>query len=261
MATAGRGCSNARVAPLQTPHHPDDMHAYLVDEGETLEAATELGRLTARLHATLSPLDSPGLQPAPATVDDWNTWARNSVDEARDTASMLPAKRRRDRRTPHRLRAASSRRAPVDLGLKTRIHGDYHLGQLLHAGRGWVIIDFEGEPVRPLAERTALQHPLVDLAGLLRSWDYAASRGGRRQQRGHRVGRSRFTQAPVLAAYFAAESEGHHFLPKDPGVRDALLRAFVSAKRLYEVRYELGSRPDWVGIPLRAVTAMLEGTA
>lgn len=249
--------SHARAAVVATT--ADELHAFLASERETLAAATELGRATASLHAALSRAGSPGLQPEPATPVDWAQWGADLRNEAARTADLLRPTDRPLAKKLSTFAATPVPAAPGALGLKTRVHGDYHLGQLLHAPRGWVIVDFEGEPARPLSERNALQHPLVDVAGLLRSFDYAA----------HVADLPPTTAAAwtsavsdaCLAAYLdEASRAAPAFLPEASGVRDALLRAFILRKALYEVRYELGSRPDWVSIPGAAVAAMLEPT-
>ncbi len=127
-----------------------------------------------------------------------------------------------------------------------RIHGDYHLGQVLHsAERGWVLLDFEGEPLRPLAERSEPDQWVRDVAGMLRSFDYV---GGTLERV---VGQS--ARAWVGAAQDAFLSGYADAAGEDPRDRAALLAAFELDKALYEVVYEARNRPDWLGIPLAAV--------
>lgn len=148
-------------------------------------------------------------------------------------------------------------------GLKTRVHGDYHLGQVLDTDAGFVVLDFEGEPRRTLRERRALGHPLVDVAGMARSWQYAAHTAARERGVGasdaaaawERAARERF----VRGYLDAAAANGAPWLPTEPSVRDGLLRLFELTKALYEVRYELDNRPEWVSIPAAAVCAMATG--
>ena len=130
-----------------------------------------------------------------------------------------------------------------------RIHGDYHLGQvLLVPGRGWVVIDFEGEPLRPLAERNRPDSPLRDVAGMLRSLDYAAA--------------SAELTADEAAEWVATHQEvfldGYASAAPDPREDAAVLRALILDKALYEVVYEARNRPTWLPIPTRAVTRLLE---
>jgi hypothetical protein len=126
--------------------------------------------------------------------------------------------------------------------VRTRVHGDYHLGQVLVAAGGDVrIVDFEGEPMRPLAERRAKRIPLTDVAGMLRSFAYAAAAAGRDDDAG--------AAAAFLDAYRAEAGAA---------VDDALLRFFVLQKAVYEVGYEIANRPDWVSIPVRGILALLD---
>ena len=128
--------------------------------------------------------------------------------------------------------------------MKTRTHGDYHLGQVLWTGSDFVIIDFEGEPSRSLAERRAKRSPLRDVAGMLRSFHYAAhaaaADGGATAEQ---------WAADSQAAFLAAWREAAPSLA--PGL--SLLPLFAAEKALYELAYELNNRPDWIRIPLQAL--------
>ena len=124
-----------------------------------------------------------------------------------------------------------------------RVHGDYHLGQCLHSSKSWYAIDFEGEPLRPLEERTAPDQVERDIAGMLRSFDYARVEGG---ADGDWLNRARLA---FLSGYFGEEQL--------PGPALVVLRAFEVEKALYEVRYEAEQRPDWVTIPLEALMLLL----
>ncbi|MEA2508637.1 MAG: maltose alpha-D-glucosyltransferase / alpha-amylase, partial [Actinomycetota bacterium] len=151
-------------------------------------------------------------------------------------------------------------------GFKTRVHGDYHLGQVLSSTRGWMIIDFEGEPARSLDERREKQSPLRDVAGMLRSLSYAASvsmieRTSFGTDEWNRLqpwadvwedlARGRF-----LTAYLRRSHEGK-FLPPNRSDLKAMLDAFEIDKALYEIGYERGNRPDWVKIPLHGLARIL----
>ncbi|WP_228760119.1 1,4-alpha-glucan branching protein GlgB [Pseudactinotalea sp. HY158] len=135
-----------------------------------------------------------------------------------------------------------------------RIHGDLHLGQVLHAGRAWHILDFEGEPLRPLAERRRPGQPMRDVAGLLRSLDYAAAVGGASDPAWLRHAR-----AGLLAGYL--DHPSHVDAASDPaglpGLR-RLLQAYELDKALYEAAYESQHRPDWISIPLAAIDRILQ---
>ena len=147
-----------------------------------------------------------------------------------------------------------------DAGGRIRCHGDYHLGQVIVTEGDVMILDFEGEPARPLSARRAKCSPLRDVAGMLRSFSYAALTGARRRDRdaatktssGWRRGRMRGKRgsAPPSCAPTSSATKGAAFLPARPADLEALLQLFMLDKALYELGYELNNRPDWVHIPL-----------
>lgn len=201
----------------------------------TAEAA-QLGAATARVHAAL--LDAFGPTPVtPAHRDQVVGWLRRRVDWAlaqADTLGELAGPLRAHR---ERLSALTVE----DLGRLQRIHGDLHLGQVLaRADGGWAILDFEGEPLRPLPERTQPDLPLRDVVGMLRSFHYAAAVGGGDPPWADACG----------AAFVAGYGPGAD--PSGP-----VGRALLLDKALYEVVYETRNRPDWVHVPRGAVRALL----
>ena len=153
--------------------------------------------------------------------------------------------------------------------LKTRFHGDYHLGQVLAVQNDFSIVDFEGEPLRPIAERRRKTSPLRDVAGMLRSYAYVTATAVRQmadiqpsalpvlQERAEEW-RRQVTEA-FMTRYRAATT-GARFLPEEPGMADALLDFFTLEKALYEIDYELAQRPSWVAIPLVGALAVVEGS-
>lgn len=146
-----------------------------------------------------------------------------------------------------------------------RHHGDYHLGQVLRTAAGELfVIDFEGEPARPLAERRLKHSPLRDVAGMLRSFAYAAAFAVRADGAAPAAARGdaweRAARAAFLDAYFAGGRPAPYLPPSAAGA-DALLALFELEKLVYEVRYELLNRPDWAGIPLGALGARLAADA
>ena len=149
---------------------------------------------------------------------------------------------------------------------KTRLHGDYHLGQVLNIGKDFVIIDFEGEPSRSLTDRKLKRSPLRDVAGMIRSFHYAA------QTALAGSGTLRAGDLPALNVWaelwtkvisrefldaYLETARGASFIPEDPEDLKVMLEAYLFDKGVYEVGYELNSRPSWVGVPIRGLLQLL----
>ncbi len=141
-------------------------------------------------------------------------------------------------------------------GRVIRTHGDFHLGQTMLTDRGWVILDFEGEPARPLPERRLKRSPLRDVAGMLRSFSYVTA--GARLLRGVDVPAEweERARAAFLEGYFEHVDSG--LLPPGEGPTAQLLSVFELEKAVYELRYELNNRPEWIGIPVAGILRLLE---
>ena len=140
-----------------------------------------------------------------------------------------------------------------------RMHGDYHLGQTMWAGDDWVILDFEGEPLRTFAERRRKRSPLRDVAGMLRSFAYAASaasflRGADAPDDWEAQARAQF-----LDGYFGTVDPS--LLPPGAAAAERLLAVFELEKAVYELRYELDHRPEWVRIPVAGILRLIEQPA
>ncbi|GHB40592.1 hypothetical protein GCM10010377_34490 [Streptomyces viridiviolaceus] len=194
--------------------------------------AHELGRATADVHLALA-----SAFPAAAPGENGRT-ATAMTERLTDAAHCVPALR------PFvpRLRAAFAALTTCDVGPPAqRIHGDLHLGQVLRAGRDWFVIDFEGEPSRPLTERRSAHSPVRDIAGMLRSFDYAA-----RQRRPWRPEWARRCREAYCAGYAARAGW-------DPRKKHGLLRAYETDRAVYEVLYEARHRPDWLPVPMAAI--------
>ncbi len=202
----------------------------------TLDAVRAIGELTARMHATLaSRPDDPAFPARPATRSERDEW--RAAADGQLAGALVAAPEIAPLADAIREAFAALSRAGAEVPL-SRVHGDYHLGQLLHdgAGRFWVI-DFEGEPARSPRERRRPGSPLRDVAGMLRSLDYAARTAGAAE------GWLPAAREALLAGYRSAAGQ----------LDDLLLRAFELEKACYEVRYEVNNRPDWVRLPLDAL--------
>ena len=165
----------------------------------------------------------------------------------------------------HRIASVYDRlRSADDLGMAIRIHGDLHLGQVLRLARHWMVLDFEGEPDRPVEERRRPSSPLRDVAGMTRSFHYAAGMALREceliDSELRLLADAWATRAvnSFLGGYSTVD-DVHRFLPQARASRDALLSVFEMDKAVYEVAYELAHRPDLVDLPVRAVEALLDG--
>jgi maltose alpha-D-glucosyltransferase/alpha-amylase len=151
------------------------------------------------------------------------------------------------------LRLVDACAAPRGKALKIRHHGDYHLGQVLVANNDWYIIDFEGEPSRPLAESRRKNSPLRDVAGMLRSFSYAKWSATKTDALDDWEEQ---TRRAYLGAYAAAMKDSGLFDDFDDVA--GLMKLFELEKVLYELRYEHNNRPDWIQVPLSGVLGMLE---
>jgi trehalose synthase-fused probable maltokinase len=141
-------------------------------------------------------------------------------------------------------------------GRLIRHHGDYHLGQTMLRDAGWVILDFEGEPARSLLDRRRKRSPLRDVAGMLRSFAYAASASELLRGVPAPAGWEEQARRAFLDAYFAAVDPT--LLPAGLAAISKLLSIFELEKAVYELRYELNNRPDWVPIPVAGIARLLD---
>jgi trehalose synthase-fused probable maltokinase len=143
-------------------------------------------------------------------------------------------------------------------GKVIRTHGDYHLGQTMLTDGGWVILDFEGEPARPLPERRLKRSPLRDVAGMLRSFSYAAAGSELLRGRPAPEGWEERAREAFLAGYHRRVDST--LLPPGQEATGKLLAVFELEKAVYELRYELNNRPDWIGIPVAGILRLLEAS-
>ena len=279
----------ASPTPLSKPpraRHPLEIAGSELDGahelmGSHLADATLLGRRTAEMHLVLAsdPLD-PQFAPEPMT-----TLRQRSKYQAIRSAvrtSLAVLRRRRAQLSPQDAelvdRAVQSERAILDRlkeitrekieCQRIRIHGDYHLGQVLNTGNDFFIIDFEGEPQRPLTQRRLRRLGLRDVAGMIRSYHYAivmalhqVAESGLDEETYQLLDEWANTMHSWLAAAFL---EGYldtvgdsPIIPSDPEQVRMLLDAMIVEKAAYELEYEVNNRPDWVGIPLHGLLSSL----
>jgi trehalose synthase-fused probable maltokinase len=235
------------------------MLAAMRDEGRralTLRALRGLGEVTAQLHLALAhaPATLPALAPEPVTDADVARWTAAAMAQlAAARAAAPPAAAAGIPSVAPDL--VSDALAALRGRAKARHHGDFHLGQTLYrepAG-AWTIIDFEGEPLRPMTERRQKHAPLRDVAGLLRSVAYAAETARATAPGPWIDGWEREARAAFLDGYLGTAG-GASFLPEDPARARRVVAAFELEKAAYEVVYEANNRPGWIGIPLRGIT-------
>jgi maltose alpha-D-glucosyltransferase/alpha-amylase len=235
-----------------------------------------IGATTADLHAALcAGAAESAFAPEPVTTADVRAWNASLLDrvartfrlleqhinglnpEAHQLATMLL-----DRRA--KIGVAAGVPTPAGRGgfMKIRIHGDYHLGQVLKTHDGFVIIDFEGEPARPLAERRLKASALKDVAGMIRSFDYAIGVADADERRAPDETFARRLRESFLDGYLAsARARAASFVPRDREAVDAWIGFFELEKAMYEVDYELNNRPDWAHIPLQGILRILRREA
>ncbi|WP_257625276.1 maltose alpha-D-glucosyltransferase [Variovorax boronicumulans] len=251
---------------------PADVH------GGFLSLMHTLGERTAELHLALSKrTGNPAFDPEPMTTEDVIGWRERAADGAGRTLDRLAerltdlppelqdeAKRLLARASEVRARVADF---PLDgqTGVKTRYHGDYHLGQVLVSRNDFLIIDFEGEPARSFEERRQRSSALRDVAGMVRSFNYARWSALRRvAQSADELARlepaardwEAETREAFLAAYTARMAQGGSTQTAESAAR--LLALFEFEKAMYELRYELDNRLDWVQVPLQGILALVE---
>ena len=250
-----------------------------------LADATPLGGTTRAMHLALaSRTDDPAFAPEPISPDDVDRWAGRAQQSVREALALL--ERQIDapgfpREREAEARALARRRDHFagwineivdalgqDLGQCVRIHGDFHLGQVLRAPNGeFLIIDFEGEPTRPLDERREKASPLRDVAGMLRSIAYAAAtlalEDGARLKPSIRELRAarweRDVRSAFLAGYLAPDGATPNPLPANAADTRRLIQLFEAEKAFYELSYELNNRPAWAWIPMRGISKLFVG--
>jgi maltose alpha-D-glucosyltransferase/alpha-amylase len=271
--------TNAFLELVDEEPPPETMDLF----GPYLETARVLGERTGELHAMLAgPSEEPEFAPEPFTKLYQRSLYQSMRNQTRHTFRLL---RQRWKKLPEAVRAGAEEVLELErdilekfaevhqtkiTAMRTRCHGDYHLGQVLHTGNDFVIIDFEGEPARPISERRIKCSPLKDVAGMLRSFHYAAHASLFRQDAtGVLSAEARpyfeswaslwyvWMSARFMKSYLERTRPGG-FLPSDPSELEIILHSYLLEKSLYELAYELNNRPDWVMIPLQGILNLLE---
>lgn len=282
------GAGKNQHAPALSTYHPLALNRTelsgggLVEIGPYLESARLLGVRTGEMHAALSEAHGdPEFSPEPFTSDDGQKLYDEMRSQAETTFQVLrksaaitsgsaveAARQLLASESMIDDRFATLRQYPVS-AVRIRHHGDFHLGQVLFTGNDFMIIDFEGEPARPLAERRMKTLAMRDVAGMIRSFQYAAYAALFGQVPGLGIDSNSTEAVESWADYWTAvvsaeylsgyrtAASGAAFMPSSVEEQRMILDSFLLQKALYEVSYELNNRPTWVGIPLRGILNLL----
>ncbi len=271
--------------PLNPPLFLSEPVSALAQEtiGTYLSSAQLLGERTAQLHLALASNSSdPEFAPEPSSIMYQNSvyhamrsYAAQILEMLHERLDILPAAMRQEAQKVVASEEAIVARYYQPLrtmkfgGVRIRCHGDYHLGQVLYTGKDFVIIDFEGEPKRPLSERRLKRSPLRDVAGMIRSFDYAAHfAAARHASTTVDPGRvplleqwARFWYiwvTPVFVTSYLNTVRRSLLVPEGQREVTVLLDAYILDKAMYEIGYELDSRPDWLKVPIMGILRLLE---
>jgi trehalose synthase-fused probable maltokinase len=227
---------------------------------ELIDRLRQLGETTGALHTVLGSEGSdPAFAPEEPSAEAMGLLTASVDEEIEELFVSLPPLPElepiagRGEEVREQLRGMTH---SGDVGKVIRTHGDYHLGQALWTDRGWMILDFEGEPARPMVDRRRKRSPLRDVAGMLRSFAYAASAAELERSVAPPEGWEERAREAFLLGYLAEVDSA--LIPSGPSL-ERLLAVFELEKAVYELRYELDNRPDWVRIPVAGILRLLEG--
>jgi maltose alpha-D-glucosyltransferase / alpha-amylase len=248
--------------------------------GIYLEMASLLGKRTAELHLALSTeLEDPNFAPEPFSVlyqrslyQSMESLTKRVMEMVRTNLNTLPEDQKdkliallgREKVILDQFREIYRKKLSA---MKIRTHGDYHLGQILFTGNDFVIIDFEGEPARPLSERRLKRSPLRDVAGMIRSFHYAVfnslfkySSTDMKFIEGVKPWAEIWYKsvAGLFLKSYIDTARNAPFIPSKNEELDTLLRAFLLEKAVYELGYEFNNRPNWLIIPIEGINNLLE---
>jgi maltose alpha-D-glucosyltransferase / alpha-amylase len=272
VAQEGAGTSQGESAGL-SPGLLEMMRGFYA------EMVALLGKRTGEFHLALcSRYDDAAFTPEPfallyqrSVYQSMRSRARKTLDLLRRNLAKIPPQLRPEAEAvlghEQEIMAALQKFTGAKFSAwKTRIHGDYHLGQVLYTGNDFIIIDFEGEPIKSLSERRLKQSPLRDVAGMMRSFFYAAYAVlmQRSQVRAEDIpflvpwaeAWYRYNAGIFLAAYEKCVA-GSGLIPKEAPEAEVMLQTYLLDKAIYELGYELNNRPDWVSIPLKGILGLL----
>jgi trehalose synthase-fused probable maltokinase len=266
-------------ASTEQPNGPSTTTDSFIDFAD---CASLLGRRTGELHVVLGqPSQEAAFAPEACSKSYVQSRIQSMLRSATHALTLLrnrlsalsisdqeQAKRVLEQEAIILDRFESLNRSPLT-ALRIRCHGDYHLGQVLYTGQDFVIIDYEGEPARSLAERRLKHLPIVDLAGMIRSFHYAAHAALRQAAGHHPIDRATQILLPWAEEWYrsarAAFLKGYHavagkagFSPHSQQEHDLLLDVYLLDKAVYELTYELNNRPDWVALPLAGIRQCVE---
>jgi maltose alpha-D-glucosyltransferase/alpha-amylase len=268
------------LAPVGYEDMPEEMKGLL--EGPVAERAHLLGIRTGEMHLALaSGADFPNFAPEPYSLHyqrslyaGLQSLVRGTFSNQSRNLSKLPAEMKQEAEHVLGLKDEILQvfkniyKKKIDV-VKIRIHGDYHLGQVLFTGKDFVITDFEGEPARSYSERRLKRSPLRDVAGMIRSFHYAAYGGLFLDNQIRKEDISRlepyaeqwyhYMSGFFMKAYMETV-KGSGFIPKSKDDLNTLMTTFLLEKAIYELNYELNNRPDWLVIPLRGIKELVGST-
>jgi maltose alpha-D-glucosyltransferase/alpha-amylase len=266
---------SSSLVALAAAELPSAVQEYI---GGYQQAAELLGQRTAEMHRALVDCpEDPAFAPEPfsqlyqrSVYQSVRKQILQTMELLRRQRSQLPESSRpmadevlsRQKELLENVKAITARKVPA---MRIRCHGDYHLGQVLYTGKDFIILDFEGEPTRSLAERRLKRSPLYDVAGMIRSFHYCSrvgqanvvKRGMSSPEDSPALGRAAqlwytATAATFLQAYLK-ESSHSNLLPTAAEELERLLQLYLLEKACYELRYELNNRPDWVEVPMQGI--------
>ena len=234
------------TASVRDLYAEGDLHADEVG-GDFAADSERLGAATASVHEDLA-----AVLPTEPADRDWYTTLARQMGERLDAAIEVVPQLAEHAEGLRRIYAAVAE--STEPTVRQRVHGDLHLGQVLRTATGWIVLDFEGEPARPLASRRELDSPMRDVAGMLRSFDYAARHMLVEQPEDtQRAYRAQEWAERNRAAFCTGYSEASGL---DPCGDSPLLRAFEADKAVYECVYEARNRPHWLMIPLDSLSRL-----